>query len=77
MHAQTFAVRISVANILIIIMEAQYHSIDDFCGIVPKERVFHFCHGQAVRMCQQCVICVLVSKLYAKNPFLGLLTGVG
>lgn len=72
-----FAVRISAASILIIIMEAQYHNIDDFCDIVPNERVFHFCHGQAVGMCQHCIICVLVSKLCAKDPFLGLLTGVG
>lgn len=72
-----FTVAIFVASILIIIMEAQYPEIDDFCDVVPNEQVFHFWHRQAVGMCQHCVMCVLVSKPCVKKPLLGLLMEVG
>lgn len=70
-----FTVSISVASILVIIMEAQCHEIDDFCDIVPNKQVFRLWHGQAVGVRQHCIMCVLLSKLCAKKPLLGLLMG--
>lgn len=68
---------ISVARVLVSIMEAQCHEIDDFCDIVPNKQVFCSWHGQAAGVHQHCVMCVLVSKLCAKKPLLGLLMGAG